>query len=138
MANFEFFDRAKVATFARLVRQVEIIDPASDDYHLIAIPRNGFVTNIIMELVNPFGTTTAMTVGFSGNKETADPDAFMLSVDIDPDGANLFISLASATGINRGGKWFPDAGGMITVAHTKGNAAATASFRLWAEYITVY
>ena len=136
--NFSFIDRYSEADNMRYVKSAALLDAADDTYFLARVPLNAFVTNIIVQLISAYGSTSTLTVGFSGNQETADPDAFMLSVDIDPDGAILTRSLAGATGINRGGKWFDQASGSITMTVGKGDAAATASARLFVEYKLIY
>lgn len=136
--NFSFIDKYSEADEMRYIKSAALLDAVDDTYFLARVPINAFVTNIIVQLISPYGTTSTMTVGFSGNTETADPDAFMLSVDIDPDGLILTRSLAGATGINRGGKWFDLASGVITLTLVEGNAAATASARLFVEYKLIY
>ncbi len=115
MANFSFIDRDSNVDHFRLHKSHALLDAVTDVYSMVRIPWFGLVTNIIVQLISPYGTTSTITVGFEGNKETADPDAFMLNVDIDPDGTILTRSLAGATGINRGGKWFDQDSGAITV-----------------------
>jgi hypothetical protein len=137
--NFTFIDRTAETDQLRLVKSVALLDAADDTYFLARIPQFAFVSNIVVQLISPYGTTSTMTVGFSGNKETADPDAFLLNVNIDPDGSILTRSmLVNGTGVNSGGKWFDQASGAITLTLAKGNAAATASSRLFVEYKMIF
>lgn len=136
--NFKFIDKSSEADNMRLVKSASLLDQADDTYFMVKVPRFSLVTSIIVHLISAFGTTSTITVGFDGNKETADPDAFLLSVDIDPDGANKLISLASATGINRGGKYFDQANAVITLDLVKGNAGAAAEVRLFVGYHKIF
>jgi len=138
MVDFSKIDRVGEADNVRLVASCALLDAVDETYHLIRIPQYALVTNVIVDLISPFGTTSTITVGFDGNGETADPDAFFLNVDIDPDGSILTRSLAGSTGVNRGGKWFGANNGTITLTLVEGNAPATASVRLFAEYKVVY
>jgi hypothetical protein len=136
--NYTFIDRHSEADNMRFVKSVALLDAASDTYFLARVPWYAFVTNVIVQLISPYGLTSVMTVGFAGNKETADPDAFLLNADIDPDGSVLTRSSLAGTGVNKGGKWFDQASGVITLTLTKGDAAATASARLFVEYKLIH
>lgn len=138
MVDFTFIDKSSEADNMRLVKSASILDGADNSYFMVKVPRFSLVISIIVELISPFGTTSTITVGFDGNKETADPDAFLLNANIDPDGANKLISLASSTGINRGGKWFSQANAVITLDLVKGNAGALAEVRLFVGYHKIF
>ena len=138
MVDSTKMELAKSSDNIRVVRSLALLDAPSETYHLVRVPEHALITDIIVQLISPFGTTSTVTVGFIGNGETADPDAFMLSVDIDPDGTILTRSLAGSTGINRGGKWFDVDRGVITLTLVQGNAPSTASLRIFVEYKVVY
>ncbi len=138
MVDFTFIDKSSEADNMRLVKSASILDGADNSYFMVKVPRFSLVTSIIVELISVFGSTSTITVGFDGNKEVADPDAFLLSANIDPDGANKLISLASSTGINRGGKWFSQANAVITLDLVKGDAPASAEVRLFVGYHKIF
>lgn len=94
-------------------------------YSIIRIPRYTLVKDIWVFVKTAFnGSSPAtLTVGFSGNGETTDPDGFM-------DAAACAIS---ATGNKRAtsdaqpfseGKWFDTAGGSIDVVFTLNDSTA--------------
>lgn len=120
-------------------RSKDLINIATGDYNVFRLPRYAFVHNIILHILVAYGLTTTMTVGFTGNREADDLDAFMLSVDIDPDGPTKTRSMVNdGTGIWAGGKWFDAGPGMIVLSHVKGNAGATASARFFIDYTVIY
>lgn len=138
MTDYSLIDKSSEADNLRWVKSASILNGGDNSYFLVKVPRFALVTDIIVHLISPFGTTSTMTVGFDGNKETVDPDAFLLNVNIDPDGLNKLISLASSTGVNRGGKWFDQANGVITLDLVQGNAPVTAEVRLFVGYHKIF
>lgn len=138
MVDFTFIGRSAETDELRLVNSPELLDPSDNEYHLIRVPWHALITNIYLHLISPFGSSSVITVGFDGNGETADPDAFLLDVDIDPDGSILTRSLKDSTAVNGGGKWFNANSGAITVTVTKGDALATAALRLFVEYKVIH
>ena len=138
--NFKFIDKSSEADNMRLVKSASLLDQADDTYFLVKVPRFSLVTSIIVHLIDGsgYGLTSSITVGFDGNKETADPDAFLLNANIDPDGTSKLISLASSTGINKGGKWFDQANGVITLTQAIGDGGAGREVRLFVGYHKIY
>lgn len=139
MASYEFFTLAKGADRTRHLRSAILLNVADNTYWMIKIPRYAFVHTVVWETLAVYGSSSTMTVGFAGNGETADPDAFILSADIDPDhSTRLTTGLEHATGINRSGKWFDAEPGAITVTMVIGNGAATASGRVWVGFDVIH
>lgn len=138
MVDFAFIGRTAETDELRLVNSPELLDPADNVYHLVRVPWHALITNIYLHLISPFGSTSVITVGFDGNKEVADEDAFLLDANIVPDGAILTRSLKDSTAVNGGGKWFNANSGAITVSVTKGDALVTAALRLFVEYKVIH
>lgn len=112
--------------------------PASDIYYVLKIPIRAFVCGVWLEVVEAFDGTipTVCTVGFIGNKETADPDGFMDAATAVLTSKKV-ISAASDSQPASEGKHFINGSGIITVTVTAGNSTE-GQFRIWAEYYSVY
>ena len=106
---------AKYADNIRLARSVILIDPDDDSYSLIQVPQYGFVIDVwLHKTLAATAAGALVSVGFEGNGETADTDAFI----------DVTLGDASVLGVVRAihdgqpgsrGKWFDDAGGSITL-----------------------
>lgn len=106
---------AKKADNFRLVQSVKLIEPADETYSLFSIPKYAFVTDVwLIKEVAATAAGALVSVGFTGNGETADPDAFI----------DVILGEATTTGVVRAiqdgqpasrGKWFSTAGGAITL-----------------------
>lgn len=138
MVDFAFIGRSAETDELRLINSPELLAPVDNTYHLIRIPWHALVTNVILVLVSVFDLTASITVGFDGNGEAADPDAFLLDTDIDPDGTILTRSLKDSSAVNGGGKWFNANSGAITVTTVNGDALGSAVLRLFVEYKVIH
>ena len=128
---------AKRADNLRLVNSVQLIDPEDDIYSLIQIPQWGFVIDIwLHKLLAATAGGALVSVGFTGNGETADPDGF---IDIILGEAT---SLGVVRAINDGqpgskGKWFNDAGGAITLT-CDDNGGTGGTFMVTALFVVIH
>lgn len=64
----------------RLMRSGKITLSADETYAVVKVPKKAFVVGVWLEIITAFDDQTTdgtITVGFSGNGETADPDYFM-------------------------------------------------------------
>ena len=109
----------------RLARSKNLVSLADGTYNVMQLPRYAFVRHVWLLVTTAYagGDGTAQ-VGFTGNKETADTDAFL----------NAARCAATVTGMKRSlvgygvaaeGKWFNDGSGQITVT-LAANGATTA------------
>jgi hypothetical protein len=107
----------------RLAKGKTMIAPADGTYNLVALPRFAFVKTVWLWVVSAYaGGAPVVTIGFIGNGEVADADAFMTNVETDPTFVGMKNSLhGSATWAD--GKYFNDASGAITLTTTLGTTA---------------
>jgi hypothetical protein len=98
--------------------------PADGTHNAIFVPRNGFVEEVWIHRVSPAGGTTAtISVGFVGNGEEADVDAFLDTAAADADGTVKVTSSKSDGQPASEGKWFNTKSGAITLTATAGGDA---------------
>jgi hypothetical protein len=101
---------------------------AADDYtyNLCKIPRYTFVTEVWLKVVTAAAGpgTPACTIGFVGNGETTDPDAFMNNA-----GTNVTVTGVKSSKLGGGvcgiGKWFNTAAGTLTLFFDDGGYTLT-------------
>ncbi len=109
----------------RLAKSKPLLAPADGTYNLIRIPHFALVKGVWVWITTPYiGGAPNVTVGFTGNKETADLDGFMDSVAVDP----TVVGLKAAMGGNAvwaDGKYFDQGSGAITLSTVKGTTAGT-------------
>ena len=124
----------RAADNIRLGASRTIITPAAATYNLIRLPRYAFVTDVWLK-VNTVGSSKTVSVGWAGNGETAVTTGF-LSVDIaDVTVAGLKRAMKD-TLVSFEGKYFSDAGGMITM--TVGTAQTTGNFTVFVQYHIIH
>jgi len=131
-----FFTHA-FADNIRLAKSRTLIAPAVDTYNLIRLPKRAFLKQVwlYVKTATTAGGTT-MTIGFVGNEEAADPDAFLTDTECDPQTAGMKTSLGGSAAW-AAGKYFDKGGGMITL--TVGSANATAFEGIvFASYVVIY
>jgi len=117
----------------RLARSKLMIEPADGSYNIIHLPRFTFVKKVWVRIDTAYGDAGAtMTVGFIGNGESADPDAFMTSTECDPDATGMKTSVGG-TADEAEGKWFDTARGAITV-DVDDNGGTVGTFTVFVEY----
>jgi hypothetical protein len=121
----------------RLARSKRLIAPADDVYNVIRIPRYALVLCTRVWIETAYTNAGAlMTVGFVGNKDTADPDAFMTTALCDPDATGMAVSYAGNAACC-GGKYFQDGSGSITIT-VDDNGGTAGTFYVFAEYVVVH
>jgi len=107
----------------RLAKGKTMIAPADGTWNLVALPRFTFVKTVWLWVVSAYaGGAPVVTIGFIGNGEVADVDAFMTNVETDPTFVGMKNSL-HGTGAWADGKYFDAASGAITLTTTKGTTA---------------
>ena len=111
-----------------------LTSPAAGSHAAVRIPARSLVKNIYLVKLTAYASASAtIMVGFNGNGETADPDAFLKSADIDPDSTGVVSMQHDGTGVEAAGKYF-DLGGLITVDTADGGGAA-GTFQLFVDYV---
>ena len=120
----------------RLAKGKESIAPANGTYNVIRIPRFAFLKQVWLYIISAYsGGSPEVLLGFIGNGETADPDAFMTNVETDPSVTGVKTSLAGSAKW-ADGKYFGDAAGSITLKTTKGTTAGNSI--VFAEYMVIH
>lgn len=109
------YTHTKSADDPRLVNSVILIDPDDDDYAMIQIPKWAFIVDVwLHKLTAATAAGALVSVGFTGNGETADPDAFIDTILGEADSLGVVRAIHDGQPASRG-KWFNDAGGAITL-----------------------
>ena len=127
----------KSADNIRLVRSVILFEPADEVYSLITIPQHAFVTDVwLIKTVAASAATATVSVGFTGNGETADPDGFIDTVLGDADAVGV-VRASDDTQPGSKGKWFKDAGGAITVT-TVDDTGTAGAFYVVVSYVIIH
>ena len=117
----------------RMMRSGKITLSADDTYQVIKLPKKAFVVGVWLEILTAFDDQTTdgtITVGFSGNGETADADYFMDNTAAAP----LVTGMKEVTK----GKWFSDASGLITVTANDNDSTVDPVIRVWVLYSVIH
>ena len=117
----------------RLMRSGKITLDADDTYATVKVPKKAFVVGVWLEILTAFDDQTTdgtITVGFSGNGETADPDYFMDNTAAAP----LVVGMKEVTK----GKWFGDASGLITLTVADNDSTVDPIVRVWVLYSVIH
>jgi hypothetical protein len=123
-----------VSDIRRLGRSVQLIAPADETYLVFPLPKNAFVMDVVVNMTTAFTDAGAtMKVGFTGNGETDDDDAFLLSADIDPSLTGTTLSSVNGNGVSSRGKWFSTSGGGVTVT-VDDNGGTAGTFQIFIDY----
>ena len=128
MANENRISR-KLSDFTYLVRSHDFINPADGTYDAMQLPRRAFIEDVWLEVFDLDADGT-VTVGFSGNKETADPDGF-IDATLGVTSAVAMIRATDDAQPGSKGKYFVDGSGMLTVTPASVNEG---SFRVFCKY----
>ena len=118
----------------RFVMSKRLHDPTAATHKMITFPRFSFVTDVWL-WVEEAGSDTGVTVGWSGNGETAQAAGFMSASLCDV--GNTGLKRATSDNLQgTDGKYFNAAGGCLTctvaVTHTTGK------YWLFANYIIIH
>lgn len=112
-------ERGRVLKSKRIVPAM-----ASGEYGLFRIPRYSLIMDIWVLVITAFdGTADAMTLGFQGNQETADPDGFMDAAQAALGTAGVKRATSDAQPWSEG-KYFNNGSGVITASMTPGTSTA--------------
>ena len=117
----------------RIMRSGKVTISADDTYAVVKVPQKAFVVGVWLEILTAFDDQTTdgtLTVGFSGNGETADPDYFMTNTTAAP----LTVGMKEVTK----GKWFGDASGLITVTADDNDSTVDPIVRVWVMYSVIH
>ena len=107
----------------RLAKGKTMIAPADGTWNLLALPKFAFVKTVWLWVTSVYvGGAPVVTIGFIGNGEAADVDAFMTNVETDPTFAGMKNSI-HCSALWADGKYFDAASGAITLTTTKGTTA---------------
>lgn len=119
----------------RLSKGKTMIAPADGTWNQVAIPRFTLVKTVWLWITSAYaGGVPVVTIGFMGNGEVADVDAFMTNMETDPTFVGMKNSLhGSAAWAD--GKYFDAASGAITLTTTKGTTAG--NLILFVDYAVV-
>jgi len=111
--------------------------PDDDTYNLIHIPRNAFITDVWVQILTAYvGGVPQITVGWSGNKETAVIDGFMSNDVVAPKTLGLKRAQRD-TLVSFPGKYFFSSSGAITVTVIAGAATTEGTFILACQYVVI-
>ena len=117
----------------RMMRSGKVTLSADDSYAVLKVPKKAFVVGVWLEVITAFDDQTTdgtITVGFSGNGETADPDYFMDNTAAAP----LVVGMKEVTK----GKWFGDASGLITLTVADNDSTVDPIVRVWVLYSVIH
>ena len=117
----------------RMMRSGKVTLSADDSYAVLKVPKKAFVVGVWLEVITAFDDQTTdgtITVGFSGNGETADPDYFMDNTAAAP----LVVGMKEVTK----GKWFGDASGLITLTVADNDSTVDPVVRVWVLYSVIH
>ena len=124
---------SRAADNFRMMRSGKIALSADDTYAVVKVPKKAFVVGVWLEILTAFDDQTTdgtITVGFSGNDETADPDYFMDNTAAAP----LAVGMKEVTK----GKWFGDASGLITLTVADNDSTVDPIVRVWVLYSVIH
>lgn len=126
----------KAADNYRLARSGSIIEPEDGTYNLIRLPQYAFVKDVWL-LCTEAGSSDTIDVGFVGNGESADPDAFLDAnyALVNSTGIGMYRATQDTTS-GFAGKWFSDASGLVTM--TVGTTQTSGIFTVFVEYTVIH
>jgi len=123
-----------------LAKSKRLYNKADDVYNIIRIPRYAFLSEVYVLVTVPVsggtGSSSELLVGFSGNQETADPDAFIDSV-ADIETAGMYRMSADGQP-GSAGKWFNSGSGMLTITIDNGDHTTLLDAHIFARYAVIY
>jgi hypothetical protein len=114
------------------------VAPSDATYDIIRVPKNCFVMRVYLFIsVAYVGTTQSLTIGWSGNGETAVTNGFITN-DIAKSTEKGLKRSESDTKTTFRGKYFNSGSGTITMTIAAGNASTLGTFRVFAEYSQIF
>ena len=137
MANTAYLTHAFADNY-RLAKSKLLSSPSDATYDIIQIPKYAFVKNVWIEVVTAADVEPdTVTVGWTGNGETAVTDGF-ITTD---------VAAANETGLKKAmhdtlttfeGKYFNGGSGMITFTYAAGSASTKGVYRVFAEFVVIH
>ena len=124
---------------AYFTKSKRFLNPASETYYTLRLPSHSFVKDVFVQIDTAYEamSTGAILIGFIGNGESADTDAFMNNAGTDP--LNTGMKRASVGGADWAlGKYFNTSGGGITVTTDIGDSATDVDFTIFVDYAIVW
>jgi hypothetical protein len=115
------FISTRAADNYRLARSNSLVALADGTYSLIRIPKFAFVDGVWLYITTAYsgGAAGAVTIGFTGNGEAADPDGFMDATACGGRATGYKFS-GDDTQPGSQGKWFNTASGLLTITLSQG------------------
>jgi len=131
----DYYDNGGNTEDFKLVRSKKVSGAVAVGTHsVVRIPKGAFLKDVWLETTETLvpGTALALTVGFTGNKETADADYFLINADVGAGAVGIYRASQAATPFE--GKRFLDSSGTITLTLGSGSNLTAGAFRVLAEY----
>lgn len=123
----------------RLARSKTLYELADGTYNIINLPKFTFVHGVILYITQAYagGSTGAVTVGFTGNGESADPDGFLDATAAGGRATGYKHSVDDGQPGSKG-KWFNAAGGQVTITFAKGDDTILVIGYVFAKYSVLH
>ncbi len=118
----------------RLAKSRTILTPSAATYNLIRLPKFAFVKRVWLE-VSTAGSSDTVTIGWTGNGETAQAAGFM-NADIAKVMTTGMKESVKDTAVSNASKYFDSASGAITM--TVGTTQTTGLFLVFCEYTVIH
>ena len=130
MANYAL--RSKMSDVQWIAASKVIATPTDTTHYVCQLPARSLVTDIIVNKTTAYSDAGAVvTIGFDGNGETADTDAFMSVVTFDPTTLGT-ASIKQGSVKNSGGKYFSQKGSVTVTSDD--NAGTAGTFQVFVLY----
>jgi hypothetical protein len=114
----------------------KLVSPADGSYGIIRLPRYAFVTDVWLEVITAaVAGIPTLTIGFIGNKDTADDDFFMGTTHAAPDVLGIKRSSLDPTTVDN--KYFNAGSGSITFTWAAGGATTVGVYRVFCAYTVI-
>lgn len=137
MANTDYFAEKQSDNY-RKARSHVLNALADGTYNLIRIPQYAFVKDVFVYLSTAYNTVDAtVSIGWLGNKETAQTAGFMSSDVFRPTVVGTKRAVKD-TLLAFEGKWFDAANGAVTCTIAKGTATTLGVFIVFVDYCVIH
>ena len=114
------------------------VSPNDGSYAVFSFPRYTLVSQVFVLITTAYaGGTPVLSVGWSGNTETAVADGFLSNDIFDPTATGLKLSTKDTLTSNQG-KYFNLGSGLLTLTVAAGGATTEGTFVILANYSNVF